>query len=102
MRLELTRPQLYHSVGFRPRTEQRVALGAEHDGRLAALIQEAVGQTSTYEEFAEATLDAPAVTYACPQPAHGLPPRRDEHEHALPHAWARTRDRPLCPGDGDG
>ena len=66
VRLELTRPQLFHSVGFRPHAEQRVALGAEHDGRLAALIQEAVGQTSTYEEFAEATLDAPAVTYACP------------------------------------
>ena len=66
VRLELTRPQLFHSVGFRPHTEQRVALGAERDGQLTALIQEAVGQTSTYEEFAEATLDAPAVTYACP------------------------------------
>lgn len=66
VRLELTRRQLYHSVGFRPHTEQRVALGADRDGRLTALIQEAVGQTSTYEEFVEATLDAPAVTYACP------------------------------------
>ncbi len=66
VRLELTRRQLYQSVGFRPHTEQRVALGADRDGQLAALIQEAVGQTSTYEEFAEATLDVPAVTYACP------------------------------------
>ena len=66
VRLELTRPQLFQSIGFRPRTEQRVALGADHDGQLGALIQEAVGQTSTYEEFAEATLDVPAVTYACP------------------------------------
>ena len=66
VRLELTRPQLFHSIGFRPRTEQRVALGAERGGQLTAIIQEAVGQTSTYEEFAEATLDVPAVTYACP------------------------------------
>lgn len=66
VRLELTRPQLFQSTGFRPRAEQRVALGADRDGQLAALIQEAVAQTSTYEEFAEATLDAPAVTYACP------------------------------------
>ena len=66
VRLELTRPQLFRSVGFRPHTQQRVALGADRDGRLGALIQEAVGQTSTYEEFAEATLDAPAMTYACP------------------------------------
>ncbi len=65
VRLELTRRQLYYSTGFRPHTEQRVALGAQHDGHLQAHIQEAVGQTSTYEEFAEATLDAPAVTYAC-------------------------------------
>ena len=64
--LELTREQLFYGTGFRPRTEQRVVLGAEADGRLTALVQEAVGQTSTYEEFAEATLDAPALTYACP------------------------------------
>ena len=66
VRLELTRRQLYQSVGFRPHTEQRVRLGSSEAGRLAALIQEAVGQTSTYEEFAEATLDVPATTYACP------------------------------------
>ena len=64
VRLELTRRQLYTSIGFRPHTQQRVALGADHDGHLTAIIQEAVGQTSTYEEFAEATLDPAAVTYA--------------------------------------
>ena len=66
VRLELTRQQLFYSIGFRPYTEQRVALGAGRDGRLTAIIQEAMAQTSTYEEFAEATLDVPAVTYACP------------------------------------
>ena len=66
VRLELTRRQLYTSVGFRPRAEQRVMLGASESGDLTALIQEAVGQTSTYEEFADATLDVPAMTYACP------------------------------------
>jgi len=66
VRLELTRRQLYQSTGFRPHTEQHVALGADPDGQLTALIQEAVGQTSTYEEFAEATLDVLASTYACP------------------------------------
>ena len=65
VRLELTRRQLYQSVGFRPRTDQRVALGADWDGHLTALIQEAVGETSTYEEFAEATLTPARVTYAC-------------------------------------
>ncbi len=65
VRLELTRRQLYHAIGFRPHTEQHVALGADHHGHLTALVQDAVGQTSLYEEFAEATLDVPATTYAC-------------------------------------
>ena len=64
VRLELSRRQLYYSTGFRPRAEQRVQLGADAKGHLQALIQEAVAQTSTYEEFADATLDAPASTYA--------------------------------------
>lgn len=66
VRLELTRRQLYTAVGFRPRTEQRVALGAERDGRLTAIVQEAWAQVSTYEEYAETTLDPPRHTYACP------------------------------------
>ena len=64
VRLELSRRQLYYSIGFRPRSEQRVQLGADAKGHLQALIQEAVAQTSTYEEFADATLDVPASTYA--------------------------------------
>ncbi len=64
--LELTREQLFYSIGFRPRTEQRVALGADATGQLTSIMHEAISQTSTYEEFAEATLDVPAGTYACP------------------------------------
>ena len=65
VRLEVTRRQLYTSIGFRPHTQQRAALGADQEGHLTASIQEAIGQTSRYEEFAEATLDPAAVTYAC-------------------------------------
>ena len=64
VRLELTRRQLYYSTGFRPHTQQRVALGSDAAGQLTASIHEAIGQTSTYEEFAEATLDPAQVTYA--------------------------------------
>ncbi len=66
VRLELTRRQLATAIGFRPETRQRVALGAERDGRLTAMIHEVTGQTSTYEEFAEGTLAPAATTYACP------------------------------------
>lgn len=66
VRLELTRRQLYFSVGFRPRTEQRVRLGADKDGKLTAIIQEGVGQTSVYEQYAEVTLEPPRKLYSCP------------------------------------
>lgn len=66
VRLELTRRELYTSIGFRPETDQRLALGAERDGRLTAVIAEATAQTSIYEEYAERTLDPARLTYACP------------------------------------
>ncbi len=76
VRLELTRRQLSTAIGYRPETRQRVALGADHDGRLSAMIHEVTGQTSTYEEFAEGTLAPIATTYACPnrRTRYGLVP----------------------------
>ncbi len=76
VRFELTRRQLFTAIGFRPQTWQRVALGAERDGRLTAMIHEVTGQTSTYEEFAEGALAPAATTYACPnrRTRYGLVP----------------------------
>ena len=65
VRLELTRRQMFTHVGFRGQSEQRVRLGADHDGRLLATISEATGQTTTYEEFAEPLLGPAGSTYAC-------------------------------------
>ena len=39
---------MYYGVGHRPYTVQRVALGAERDGRLAATIHDATAETSCY------------------------------------------------------
>jgi xanthine dehydrogenase YagR molybdenum-binding subunit len=66
VKLELMRRQLFFSTGFRPRTDQRVRFGAAKDGRLTAIIQEAMGQTSTYEQYAEVTLEPPRKMYSCP------------------------------------
>ena len=65
VRIELTRRELYSSIGFRPHTEQRVALGADRDGKLTAIIDEAAAQTSSYEEYAERTLDPARMAYSC-------------------------------------
>ena len=76
VRLELTRRQLSTAIGYRPETQQRVALGADRDGRLTAMIHEVTGQTSTYEEFAEGTLAPAFTTYTCPnrRTRYGLVP----------------------------
>jgi xanthine dehydrogenase YagR molybdenum-binding subunit len=41
-------------------------LGARKDGRLVAIMQDAVAPTSVYEEYAERTTDAVLRTYSCP------------------------------------
>ncbi|HVY13972.1 MAG TPA: xanthine dehydrogenase family protein molybdopterin-binding subunit [Rhodopila sp.] len=65
VQLELSRRQCFFSAGARPKTLQRLRLGADHDGKLQAIIHEAIGQTSVYEDYAEITLDAANSLYAC-------------------------------------
>jgi xanthine dehydrogenase YagR molybdenum-binding subunit len=66
VKIVLTRRQMYSSVGCRPYTVQRVALGAERDGRLLATIHDATAETSSYEEYTEQLLDATWLLYRCP------------------------------------
>ncbi|MDF2764323.1 MAG: putative Xanthine dehydrogenase [Rhodospirillales bacterium] len=66
VKLMLSRREMYYSVGYRPHTVQRVALGASRDGRLAAILHDAHQETSTYEEFSESILDASRFLYSCP------------------------------------
>jgi xanthine dehydrogenase YagR molybdenum-binding subunit len=65
-KLVLTRKQMFFTTGHRPRTLQRVALGATTDGRLTSLIHEGTGETSRYEQFTEALLSASIYMYSCP------------------------------------
>ena len=66
VKLMLSRREMYYSVGYRPHTVQRVALGASRDGRLAAILHEGYQETSTYEEFSEALLNATRFLHSCP------------------------------------
>jgi len=65
VKIVLTRRQMYTSVGCRPYTIQRVALGAERDGRLRATIHDATAETSCYEEYTEQLLDTTWALYRC-------------------------------------
>ncbi|HYF88029.1 xanthine dehydrogenase family protein molybdopterin-binding subunit [Azospirillum sp.] len=66
VKLVLTRRQMFFTTGHRPRTLQRVAIGANRDGRITGIIHEGNGETSRYEEFTEALLSATSYMYSCP------------------------------------
>ncbi|HEX9160997.1 MAG TPA: xanthine dehydrogenase family protein molybdopterin-binding subunit, partial [Thermoanaerobaculia bacterium] len=53
VKLVVTRKQLFFGNGHRPETEQRVALGANPDGKLVALIHEGISQTNDVCDYAE-------------------------------------------------
>ncbi|MDB6001435.1 MAG: xanthine dehydrogenase family protein molybdopterin-binding subunit, partial [Rhizobacter sp.] len=61
-----TRQQVAVNVTHRTESLQRVRLGAEPDGRLIAMAHEALEHTSTFDEFAEQTVDFARHLYAAP------------------------------------
>jgi xanthine dehydrogenase YagR molybdenum-binding subunit len=66
VKLVLNRRQMFFTTGHRPRTLQRVAIGATKDGKITSIIHEGNGETSRYEEFTEALLSATSYMYSCP------------------------------------
>jgi xanthine dehydrogenase YagR molybdenum-binding subunit len=66
VKLVLTRKQMFFTTGHRPRTLQRVALGATPDGKLTSLIHEGTGETSRYEQYVEALTSNSGFMYSCP------------------------------------
>jgi len=66
VKLSLTRAQMFACTGYRSPTEQRVALGADSQGRLTALRHTGYSQTSTGNTFAEMFTFPARHLYACP------------------------------------
>ena len=66
VRLALTREGVHRTVGGRTPTAQRVALGAEADGRLTALVHEAVIRSSPMGGHAEQVVGATGELYDAP------------------------------------
>jgi xanthine dehydrogenase YagR molybdenum-binding subunit len=66
VKLVLTRRQMYGPVGARPETEQRIALGAKHDGTLTAIRHESVSHTSRFEDFLEPAAMQTRMLYDSP------------------------------------
>ncbi len=64
VRVTLTRQQMF-TLGHRPRTLQRVALGAAADGKLDAVIHEALAETSHFEDYTETVVSWSGELYRC-------------------------------------
>lgn len=69
VRLVLRRSQMFSLVGFRPRTVQRVVLGADRAGKLLGIRHELTSETSRFDEFLEPSAVQTRMLYACPNVA---------------------------------
>jgi xanthine dehydrogenase YagR molybdenum-binding subunit len=66
VRLIVSRAQMFTSVGHRPNTIQKLALGADRDGKLTAVVHETTNPTSPITQFIEpAGIGTSAMLYAC-------------------------------------
>jgi xanthine dehydrogenase YagR molybdenum-binding subunit len=66
VKLVYTRQQMYSGHGYRPHTWQKVRIGAERNGKLTAIIHEAVNNTSVFEDYSDNTTSMARTVYACP------------------------------------
>ncbi|WP_312415596.1 xanthine dehydrogenase family protein molybdopterin-binding subunit [Comamonas sp.] len=65
VKLVLTRAQMFTAHGYRPQTIQKVRLGANANGKLQAMVQEAFHNTSSFETFSDNTTGFLKQVYAC-------------------------------------
>ena len=70
VKLVLTRPQMFTSVGHRPETRQRVRLGATRDGRLVAVDHESTSTIGALDDGGvEPVTQVTGNAYSCPNVA---------------------------------
>ena len=65
VRVTLKRQQMF-TFGYRPRTVQRLSIGADSNGKLQAISHHAIGQTSRFEDFTEHEVEWSGMLYECP------------------------------------
>ncbi len=66
VKVMLTREQMFTMVGYRPFAWQKMGMSATKDGKITAITHEAIGQTSSYEEFTESVLQQTRMMYTSP------------------------------------
>lgn len=66
VKVVFTRAQMFTGHGYRPYTVQKIALGADRNGKLSAMVHEAFHNSSSFEAFSDATTGFTRQVYACP------------------------------------
>jgi xanthine dehydrogenase YagR molybdenum-binding subunit len=66
VKLVLSRKMMFQTVGHRPRTQQRVRLGATADGKLVSLQQDYVNHKAMLDHYHEDCGEATAFQYSVP------------------------------------
>jgi xanthine dehydrogenase YagR molybdenum-binding subunit len=66
VKLVLTRPQMFTSMGHREDQEQTLRLGATKEGKLLAMLHEKHSTTSQWDNYAESNSKIIGMLYACP------------------------------------
>lgn len=65
LKVVLERKQVFNMIGYRPYAVQRFQIGATKSGDFISIKHEAMGMTSTYEEFVERITDPTKSMYRC-------------------------------------
>jgi xanthine dehydrogenase YagR molybdenum-binding subunit len=66
VKLVLSRANLYSCLGYQPRMAQKVGLGADREGHLAAVLHDVINLTSVTDDFVEFATEASRTLYATP------------------------------------
>jgi len=66
VKLSVDRRMMFANVGHRPRTQQRIRLGATTDGKLTAIRHDFFTETSQLDDFVEHCGEQTPFLYSCP------------------------------------
>ncbi len=66
VKLSVDRRMMFSNVGHRPRTQQRIRLGATPDGKLTAIRHDFYTETSELDDFVEHCGEQTPFLYSCP------------------------------------
>ena len=101
VKLVVSRKMMFQTVGHRPRTQQRVRLGATPDGKLVSLQHDYVNTTSMLDDYHEDCGEATPFHVQRAESARDVRPRQAQRRLADRHARPGRGARPLRDRVGD-